>query len=101
MHAHLTLTPNPNLPPAVVIACHSQRDDVLFQHFLGIPRSVFVTMLRRFAPLYKPAPRNRRRPGRSLVIVPHQALAVLLMFYTSNADTKFLGQLCIDSVDIV
>lgn len=63
----------------------------MFIAFLGIPRHAFAALLKRFSPLYKPAARNGHRPGRPLTVLPHQALAVLLMFYCSNADTKYLG----------
>ena len=61
--------------------------------FLGIPRRAFVALLKQFSPVYKPVPRNGKRPGRPLTILPNQALAVLLMFYTSKTNPKFLGML--------
>jgi DDE superfamily endonuclease len=59
--------------------------------FVGVPYRTFRSLLRRFSPLYKPLPVNPARPGRPVTILPHQALAVVLMFYCSSADTKYLG----------
>ena len=60
-------------------------------NFVGVPYRTFRSLLRRFSPLYKPLPVNPGRPGRPLIILPHQALAVVMMFYCSKADTKYLG----------
>ena len=79
-------------------ASHRQRDDTLYVAFLGIPRRAFVALLKRFSPVYKPVPRNVSRPGRPLTIIPHQALAVLLMFYASKTNPKFLGMLHSDII---
>ncbi len=63
----------------------------MFLSFVGVPYRTFRSILRRFSPLYKPLPVNPTRPGRPLTILPHQALAVLMMFYCSSSDTKYLG----------
>lgn len=63
----------------------------MFLSFVGVPYRTFRSLLRRFSPLYKPLPVNPARPGRPLTILPHQALAVVLMFYCSSSDTKYLG----------
>ena len=70
---------------------HSNRDDHMFLAFVGVPYRVFASLLKRFRPMYKPEPINASRPGRPLIILPHQALAVLLMFYCSRSDNKYLG----------
>ena len=63
----------------------------MFLEYVGVPYRVFSKLLRRFSPLYRKPPSNPARPGRPPKILPHQALSLLLMFYCSSADTKYLG----------
>jgi hypothetical protein len=70
---------------------YEKRDDDVFLLFLGIPCRPFFKMLRKFSHLYNKKPVNPAKPGRNKTIVAHQALAVVAMFYTSSADTKYVG----------
>jgi len=63
----------------------------LFMSFIGVSYRCFDRLLKKFSPIYRPPPVNPFKAGRPPRILPHQALAVLLMFYCSTADTKFLG----------
>lgn len=80
-------------PPKFSIWYHiyDKRDDDTFITFLGIPCRPFFRLHRRFSRLYNNRPVNLSNPGRKKTILAHQALAVLLMFYTGSADTKYLG----------
>jgi hypothetical protein len=73
------------------LIAYRKRDNTMFRAFLELPVRTFDKLLVRFTLLYKRAPVNASKPGRPATILPHQALAVLLMFYCSSADTKFLG----------
>jgi hypothetical protein len=62
----------------------------MFLAFVELPFRSFSKLLLRFTMLYSRWPR-KTRPGRRVNVAPHQALAVVLMFYCSTADAKFLG----------
>jgi hypothetical protein len=80
-------------PPSCSIWCHiyDTRIDANFLMFAGIPYRTFSQLLRRFSCLYNTRPVNPGNTGRPKVILAHQALAVVLMFYSSTCDTKYLG----------
>ena len=85
-----------SLPPpssSIWYHIHGKWDDDVFIMFLGIPCQPFSRLLRRFSLLYNKRPANPGNPihGRKKTILAHQALAVLLMFYASSADTKYIG----------
>jgi hypothetical protein len=63
----------------------------LFLTYLGISPRKYCRLLRLFTPYYRPAYVNSFKKGRPLRILPHQALAVLLMFYCTTADPKVIG----------